>query len=243
MSLILEALQKSESERNLGQVPGLDAAVVQQTQHAAQRWKFVALAVIGLNVIAAIGYLVGQHVLSNHELEPLDLAAAPPPEKLDGSAGSQQTAVVGAAPDAPPILDDIDAVRRYEQTRLPATPVRPAMVANNSPQGMAGKASAAATAPAPAAVETPLDVAAVETPQESLPSIDQVRNGVLPSLAPLRLDVHVYSEKTDERFVFINMKKYHEGEEIREGPRVASIETSGVVLEYQGQKFVLTAQQ
>ena len=49
-----------------------------------------------------------------------------------------------------------------------------------------------------------------------LPDIDQLRaDGELP-IGPLRLDIHVYSDNPTERFVFINMRKYKEGDKYDE---------------------------
>ena len=58
-------------------------------------------------------------------------------------------------------------------------------------------------------------------------------------MSPLRLDIHVFSERADQRFVFINMNKYREGERLDEGPVVEEITSSGVVLSHQGSRFTL----
>ena len=43
-----------------------------------------------------------------------------------------------------------------------------------------------------------------------------------------------------ERFVFINMRKYGEGAQLPEGPRVEEITQDGVVLSQAGQRFALS---
>jgi general secretion pathway protein B len=58
----------------------------------------------------------------------------------------------------------------------------------------------------------------------------------------LRLDVHVYSEQPQERFVLINMMKYGEGDQLQEGPVVDAITTDGVILSFHGQRFQLRSQ-
>lgn len=70
-------------------------------------------------------------------------------------------------------------------------------------------------------------------------TIDEVRlNGAL-QLTDLHLDIHVYSDAPDERFVFINMVKHRERSRLEEGPVVIEIRADGVVLEYQGTTFLL----
>ena len=52
------------------------------------------------------------------------------------------------------------------------------------------------------------------------------------ALPPLRLELHVYyRDRPNERFVIVNGGTYREGEALREGPRVVTIEPTGVVLE------------
>ena len=79
---------------------------------------------------------------------------------------------------------------------------------------------------------------ATET-RSGLRTIDELRlDGVL-QLAELHLDIHVYNDDPVERFVFINMDKHREQSQLDEGPVVREITRDGVVLEYQGQVFLL----
>mgnify|MGYP003320012269 FL=1 len=55
----------------------------------------------------------------------------------------------------------------------------------------------------------------------------------------MHIDIHVFSEIPSERFVFINMKKYFEGEELQEGLLVESITEEGVLLRQQDITFLL----
>lgn len=58
----------------------------------------------------------------------------------------------------------------------------------------------------------------------------------------LSLDVHVFAPTKVERFVFINMEKYREGDTTKEGLLVSRIVADGVILEDSGQRFRLTPQ-
>ena len=59
------------------------------------------------------------------------------------------------------------------------------------------------------------------------------------SLPDLHIDIHVYSEVPNERFVFINMKKYKEGEALIYGPYIQTITVEGVILNYKNINFLL----
>jgi general secretion pathway protein B len=56
----------------------------------------------------------------------------------------------------------------------------------------------------------------------------------------MHIDIHVFSTTPADRFVFINMRRYNEGQSTQEGPRVERITRDGVVMEHQGQRFFLS---
>jgi len=77
---------------------------------------------------------------------------------------------------------------------------------------------------------------------EVLPSINEINITGAQALPELHLDVHVYATKSSDRFVFINMRKYHEGATLEEGPTIERIRRDGVILDYQGLRFLLPRQ-
>ena len=102
------------------------------------------------------------------------------------------------------------------------------------------------TTPATAAVSTtPVGVtpkpamASSETIQERLPSLGQMKASGLVSVTYMHIDMHVYAGDAEKRFVFINMKKYREGDQLLEGPTIEEITPEGVVMVQQGNRFRL----
>ncbi len=77
------------------------------------------------------------------------------------------------------------------------------------------------------------------TAAELLPDLAELRLRGILTLPELHLDVHVYSETQADRFVFVNMKKYREGDRLREGPLLESITPQGAIMQHQGQRFVV----
>ena len=65
---------------------------------------------------------------------------------------------------------------------------------------------------------------------------DAVANGGLPEL---RVDMHTYALKPQDRFVLINMKKAREGDMLPGNVKVESITPDGVVVSYHGAQFLL----
>jgi general secretion pathway protein B len=78
--------------------------------------------------------------------------------------------------------------------------------------------------------------------EEVLPTINEISLTGAQALPELHLDVHVFATKAADRFVYINMRKYHEGATLQEGPSVERIRRDGVILNYQGLRFVLPRQ-
>ena len=56
---------------------------------------------------------------------------------------------------------------------------------------------------------------------------------------PLHLDLHVYYADPARRMVFVNGRKYVEGERLDDGPMVDEIVPDGVILDRGGQRFLL----
>jgi hypothetical protein len=58
-------------------------------------------------------------------------------------------------------------------------------------------------------------------------------------LPQLRLDLHVYAARPQDRFVMINMHKLREGEALPEGVRLESVTPEGAVMSFNGSRFLL----
>jgi general secretion pathway protein B len=108
--------------------------------------------------------------------------------------------------------------------------------AGNVPDGPPMVRQIQAPAVAPATIP-PLSEAQ-PAQDEVLPTpMDLAASGT--SLPDLHLDIHVYSAKPAERFVFVNMRKYTEGQALKEGPTLERITSDGAILNQHGLRFLL----
>src|SRR6185436_20328904 len=83
--------------------------------------------------------------------------------------------------------------------------------------------------------------AGADSNNETLPTANDLSaNGT--NLPELHLDIHVHSKNPTDRFVFVNMRKYLEGETLKEGPIVERITSDGVILNQRGLRFLLPRQ-
>lgn len=211
MSFILDALRKSEHERQRSEVPGLSQVPLAAPQPRLPTW---ALAVIGVLAVAVL--VLGGAWWQSTRLPTERTAAAPtversvelPPPSLRSAAPSQ------AAPSRP----------LAQQSGEPSL----ATAATSS--------SGAAETGAPAVAASPQVDSPSGTP--ALPNAAALAaEGVI--LPPLRLELHAFSAQPRERFVFINGRKYVEGERLTEGPQLVAIEPTGAVLVHAGRRFLL----
>ncbi|HEY1771830.1 MAG TPA: general secretion pathway protein GspB [Gammaproteobacteria bacterium] len=79
------------------------------------------------------------------------------------------------------------------------------------------------------------------TDTSSLPTFDALTPEQRQSLPALHMDVHGYVGNPKDRFVVINLKQYHIGDVLDEGPTLKDIVAQGAVLEFHGTTFLLPA--
>lgn len=256
MSFILDALKKSENERQRTIGPSL-ADVPMSRRRQDKPWWAVAVAAL---LVINLGVLLV--VLTR------DGDAKPAP------AAPAQAAPAPAA--AAPAPRQQVATQQYAGTQIPVSsgedpPMRSAPVATSSSpavRSLADEASGydgsvdpqnpqlagAAAVPAGPPMVRPIEAPAVTPAQPTFESRQAraVSNEVLPtisdlasrgtSIPELHLDIHVNSANAAERFVFVNMRKYVEGQTLNEGPTVERITADGVILNQQGLRFLLPRQ-
>ena len=235
MSFILDALRKSETERQRQTAPGLVAAG--QRPPARRRAVWIPVLVV---VLVANFALLATLWWRDRAAAPAPAATTPAPPvqpPLTRARDSNQSlkAVAGIAPAENDTATAMEAANlRAPNAEEPAAENDTETLAlpSDAPDA-AEAASAAASQPEPAG--PPSRIRADNLPTAS----DLAASGAL-TVSGLHLDIHVFSAAPAERFAFINMKKYTEGTTLAEGPRVEEITPDGVVLSHNGQRFLLT---
>jgi general secretion pathway protein B len=74
------------------------------------------------------------------------------------------------------------------------------------------------------------------------PRLDTLPAQATAGLPALNLDLHIYADDPAQRAAFINGRRYREGDTLPEGVEVRSITPEGAVLQYRGQRFLLSRQ-
>jgi general secretion pathway protein B len=256
MSLILDALKKSEAERQRQSGPTLLEVRISKPRRRYPIWVLVVGALLGLNVLLLLAFVLHRPASPAPGSPPIAATGATPA----GIAASSATAPL-AAPAAAPAAA---TASNPAALATPPTPVAadPALApgalvpASPGPAASAGAVGDLDTmeperGTAPQAQGTPEAQDSAHNPADDEPALPpgtQDRN--IPNfsdlsgadLPDLRLDLHVYAEHVRDRYALINMHRVHEGDTLPEGPRVLAITRAGVVLSYHGQDFTLRPQ-
>jgi general secretion pathway protein B len=238
MSFILDALKKSEIERQRQAVPGLMDSGTAPARTRLPRWALALAVLLAINLIVLVYVLRrgGAPVAPAARATPDAIMAAPNPAPAPNPAAAPNPATApnpAAAPSAAAArhFSPLDGAPVYAP-EIPAVDQPAAGV----PERGSGEASVRTSQG-----RDPL--LTDDKPEEVLPSISEVNLSGDQALPDLHLDVHVYATKPAERFVYINMRKYREGATLQEGPTLERIRRDGVVLNFQGVRFVLPRQQ
>jgi len=229
MSFILDALKKSELDRQRQAIPGLVESGIARPRPRLPTWA------IGLGILLGINLVVLLFVLMRSSMTASQIPPAPAhtvkPPAADSAAGDAADKHFSPLDTRPIYAPEIPVTAAANSAAAPA-PV--------SQQPMNGGGSGAHAIRRRDPVLT--NEAYKANYEETLPSINEMNLTGEQALPALHLDVHVFATKASERFVFINMRKYHEGSTLQEGPSIERIRRDGVVLDYKGLRFLLPRQ-
>lgn len=221
MSFILDALKKSENDRQQQATAEFSSVPQGRDSPPAPRWLWVFGLLLAINLIVVVSMLLRSGATAPATIPPaamIEPAATAPgarvaePSAVSTGQDSFEERVAAARQNLPP--------PPAESTAQPqAAGVRKAPVRSDAAPPPANRTAAVGAA--------------------SLPSLDELRADGRLQLTDLHIDLHVYNESSSRRFVSINAQKVRENETLDAGPRVAEITRDGVVLVYQGMQFFL----
>ncbi len=218
MSFILDALKKSETDRQQQSKAEFAGVPTSSASPRVPRWLWVLGLLLAINLVVLLGLF----------FRPDTAAPRLPPIAVSETA---EAVLEEAAPEQP-ALD--------EQTHAePSFAEQVAVAKQNASARRALPAAAPQPSPAGPAVTPGVVYSAPPENSRVLPTIQELRANGTVTLPDLHLDIHVYSDDPDDRFVFINMSKQREDSQLAEGPVVEEITPEGVILEYRGRSFLL----
>ncbi|MSQ92045.1 MAG: hypothetical protein EXR87_03795 [Gammaproteobacteria bacterium] len=217
MSFILDALRKSELERQRQSGPSIAELPVARDDRRLPR----ALLAIGLLLVVNVGVLLFFLLRDTS-------GALPAVETTSTTAPVVATPAAAVSTPAP-----ADTVPAVDSPVVDAQVIEPEVMPE-------------ATLPPPAPDPTLLPDASVTYspgPADDMPPpIADLPAQVTAGMPELSVDLHIYSDDPAKRVVFINGRRYQRGGVLVEGPTVEEINREGAVLSYHGRRFLLPSQ-
>lgn len=237
MSFILDALKKSENDRQRQNGPALFEVKVAAPRTRLPPWAIAIAALLAVNLAIVMWMLLRHPGRTATSTDAAPAAAAP-------AAAAPAIAVPGAVmgPAAGGALAPAPAATAAQATTAPApTPAAPVPAAVPPPAGAAAADQTNSEDYAPAG-EPPAAAASGHVQRGTASGVPLYQDAAATpgtQIPQLRLDLHVYAARVQDRFVMINMRKLREGDSLPEGVRVESITPEGAVLSYNGSRFLL----
>ncbi len=248
MSFILDALKKSEQERERQQQPAVMDIPYGRRNRTQPIWMLAVIALLVLNCILLLVMwwrssddpATPSAAAPVNSTEPAPVSAAPartplprPVEvrPLQDEAGGETAAFDEAADETAAAIAAETAPGGPPLIR-PATPLEQAVAQQQARANELKTSSENRT----------LGISNAPGTIDDTPTLTALGGSGALNLPDLRLDIHVYSPNASERFAFINSRKYTDGQNLVEGPLVERISQEGVVLSYRGKRFVLPRQ-
>lgn len=261
MSYILDALRKSDQQRQRGAAPKLhagQATPVEPKKPAPLAYGLIAAALVVAGM--AIGWLRPWQAeqaapgraepVAARPLEPAPRQAPVPSEtrpqpepRLQSSPASPKAAPApSAAPAEPePQLQSASPPRKAAHKPAPATAKprpRPRAEPETDDLSREAKAAVPGNKAAPPPPERPAGAASTDTARaQPVISMAELPLSLQQELPPMTISVHAYSSKPGDRMVGINNRMLREGDEVAPGLKLEQITPEGMIFGYKGYSF------
>ncbi len=221
MSYILEALRRSQAERERGRVPGLDTQLAPSGDKPGKTrppvpwlWLGASLGAVLLLAVAVVAWRMGGPAA-------MPVAVELPPPQIQPQP--QVPAPTPAAPAAP-------ATRALPPAVEPRPPL-PVVVSAPTVAPTPSRAVPPAPAPATPPATAPTTAAAAAAEPRPIP-LGQLSAEQRRELPPMAIGGAIWSENAASRFIMVNGQVVHEGEAAGPGVTVERIGQKAAVLRW-----------
>lgn len=261
MSFILDALKKSENERQRQAGPGFATVPESSGSRPRKVWPFVVAVLLAVNLVVIGAVLMRDRPGTTDETptaRPVGPVPDTRPKPEPSPSGTQLPAPPRATTSTPSAVAQPAREHAGSQAAPAAGPESGREVRPLAKEVTGGESVAAAAGggdderveasptpgPAPVAAAAPRQRStspekAPSSSVESLPTANDLRLEGFLTGPPLHLDLHVYYPDHQRRMVFISGSKYREGDTVKGGALVREIVPEGVILEERGRRYLL----
>jgi general secretion pathway protein B len=249
MSFILNALRKSEQERQALKPETVTDRILlhQPQQNRSKTAKFFAFLILGnVLIIACIVWFVRNNPITVPETKaqaiskPLSAQETTVKSKEIAKSFQPKRPVQKAEPKTTSIAEWVEA-QKPEAAPLPVKPVTTKKPATNTikQHAIVNKPwlSTPTTPTIAAAVKVEMDPPEIIPVKKDIPYLVDLPFEFRQTVPNLAINVFVYSQHPEERFVMIDMVKYKPGQQIKDAMVLKEIRPESLVVVYQNQTF------
>jgi general secretion pathway protein B len=258
MSYILDALRKSEQERQAKENPSLDNQILENTQpHKTGKWLwiiiFIAIAVASLFWLTrepSDKFIAQPETQHETNKNPKKTLLAKPEKKPSAKSQSQPLPAEDkpepATTASKPQLSIAERVKARKALLVKAAAEKQIQEIATAPVNDPAKPVSEPVQPTIKSKIKPLpDIQLVEKvakPENSVPLLKELPFEFRRNVPNLNINVFVYAEDPAERFILVDMKKYTSGQQITGGMTLKEILSDSLVVSYKNKTFRIKRQ-
>ncbi|MDT8319433.1 MAG: general secretion pathway protein GspB [Xanthomonadales bacterium] len=259
MSILLDALKKSEEQRRLGETPTIHSGGGGQVFSDDDGRRWIPLGLLTLSAVTVAWFGWQQFREPPAPLGTMTVAGAPQPGSADAEPATQASPDVELAQAQPKVRTPVESFRPDSSAGPQAGAgsgenERGAGQASAAPASSAAGAAAvdsralaredapqqAATSQAGSNAAQPSTQRAAMEPHVSEPiSYWELPQGMRDSLPEFRITVLVFAKQPEDRFLLINGQRLVEQEELSDGVKLDEIRRDGAVFLYRNYRFLV----
>ena len=261
MSILLDALKKSEEQRQLGKAPSIHSPVAEpgDGRPGAPPWIPLALMAVSAIAMAWIGWQQFRPpAASAVPVLAAEVQAELPAAQAD--SGDAQDARLAASHSPPPLRTPVESFKPDTRALRSVAVIPPDPRGDGQPEQQATPQAAAGTgtqaadsgaderidepalavqeAPAPETQARPGQKGATPHVPEPV-SYWELPQGIRDSLPEMHVSVLVYAVRPQDRFVLVSGQRLVEKDEIEGGVVLEEIRRDGAVFQYRNYRFLM----
>jgi len=229
MSYILDALRKSDQQRQRGAAPTLQSAqfMAVSAPEPPPRWFYVVLVAVLAGAAFVIGWARPWQTEAPRAGTIVLTPAAPAPRP-------------SASPDSV-TLERLAPATRKPPSAAPRRHPRGSIAPQSAPAGASKREASRAAATAGQAKLAPEKPAhagnASGPPDEKIPRLAELPASLRQEIPQMTITVHAYSRTPKDRLVGVNDRLLHEGDALAAGLVLEKITPDGMIFSYKGTRF------
>ena len=233
MSYILNALRKSEQERQVQQAETLTSQILEQHDQSHNKTSMWLILLVIIN-IGILGYFVIQHltkpevaqIQKDKKNEPVQIELQKPAEVIVAERSaieSQPSKNAGKKADQSLSIDEIIKTKNPQARK-----------ASQQPEKKSVEQSVEEVAESKV---NPVKEAKSKEQKNTIPMLHELPYQIRRNVPDIAINVFVYSDLPENRFIMVAMQKYVTGQEIVSGMVLNEIQVDGIIVEYKGRMF------